>query len=212
MGLASLPRILGLATLVGVLVLAAAACGGGTTATLESAGLGQGDVPDAWVAADIDDTEGQPLWDTLPDLLTVSSDAHLLLRAFQSDSGLHGAATMFIETDDAGALPPGYESEQVLEPLTRLLVRQDALLIPDPRGGDPGTYLTPTDKPLPGSLRSLLVRIVDDRTLYSESLTFVVGHVLAVVTVWYPKGEQPFADVDDLASSVEGRLEALAGS
>ena len=211
MGLATVPRMLWLTTLAGAFALAATACGGATS-TIGDAGLAQSDVPDGWLAADIDASEGQPLWDTLPDLLAVTSDAHLLLRAFQSESGLHGAATMFIEAEDAAALPPNYESQRVLEPLTRLLVRQDALLIPDPLGGDPGTYVRTTDQPLPGSLRSLLVRIVDDNTLYSESLTFVVGHVLAVVTVWYPEGEDPFATVDDLAIIVEARLEALVES
>ncbi len=91
--------------------------------------------------ADIEESKGAALWDTLLDLLTVSSDARLILRVFESESGLHGAATMLIETDDPAALPPTIQDDEALAPLSRLLVRQDVLLIPTRSAAIPSLLL-----------------------------------------------------------------------
>lgn len=187
----------------------AAACSGGGVAELADAGVSAEDVPADWQLADIEDASGQPIFDILPDLLVENADAHLLLRAYEADSGLHGAATMFIETGEATALPETNGDDDVLEPLSRLLVRQDEVLIPRPLGGDPGAYFSVSDA-LPGALRSRLVRIVDEGTVYSDSLTFTVGRVLAVVTVWYPEQDDPVVAVEALALEVEQRLGELS--
>jgi len=58
-----------------------------------------------------------------------------------------------------------------------------------------------------GSLRSRLVRLLDDGYLYSDSITFSVGSVLAVVTVWYPEQDGPFREVEELVDVVNERLQ-----
>ncbi len=59
-----------------------------------------------------------------------------------------------------------------------------------------------------GSLRSRLVRLLDEGLLFSDSVIFSSGPVLAVVTVWYPEKDDPLRDVDDLADEVEGGCRA----
>lgn len=192
------------------LTLALAACGGGST-TLDDAALSAHDVPSGWQPAEFEDVGDSTLWDTLPDLLTRNSEARLLLHAFESGSGLHGAATILIEADEAAAIPETRGDDQVVTPLTQLLERQDAMLIADVRGIDPSTYFTASNLPLPGSLRSRLVRLVDEGYLYSDSSMFTVGPVLAIVTVWYLEEDGPFREVEDLAADIEGRLDEYLG-
>ena len=183
-------------------------CGNdGAIDELGDIGLSTRDVPAGWLPADFAETEGRTLWDVLPDLLTSDSDAQLFIRAFQDETGLHGAATILIQTEEPAALPETTESERVLGPLARLLTQQDALLISEVLGGDPGTYFATTDAPLEGSLRSRLVRLLGDGYLYSDSITFSVGPVLAVVTVWYPEQDGPFREVEELVDVVNERLQ-----
>ena len=198
-----------LLTLAALLALLAVGCGGGgQEASLVDAALSSGDVPADWVSADFGQEEGRDLWKILPELLTVDSEAHLFIRAFQEEDGRHGVATILIETEEAAALPQIGEDEQSLGPLARLLEQQDVLLSPIVLGGDPGTYFAATNAPVPGSLRSRLVRLLDEGFLFSDSVIFVAGPVLAVVTVWYPEKDDPLRDVDDLADEVERRLQA----
>lgn len=192
--------------LCALLALLAAACREGGIADLKDVAISSRDVPADWIPADFREAEGRGLWDTLPELLTANSDARLLLRAFETESGLHGAATILIQTEEPAALPQSTQSDGALTPLTRLLARQDALLGPRVRGGDPGTYFAASDLPVPGSLRSRLVRLLDDGYLYSDSLIFSVDPVLAVVTVWYPEQDGPFREVEEIAGDVEQRL------
>lgn len=197
------------AVLSGILILSALSACGGAAADLADAAISSRDVPEGWLPADLDDTKGQALWDALPALLTEDVDARLILNAFQAESGLHGAATLLIETDDAAAIPAAAQDEAVLGPLGVLLESEDALLLPNPRGGDPNAYFAVSETPLPGSIRSRLIRLMDEELVHSDSLTFSVGNVLAVVTVWYPEQEGPFEDVNEIAASVETRLQSL---
>ena len=200
-----------LAALLVLSLLLAVGCQAGA-ATLDDATLSARDVPRDWRPVDIEESQGAALWDVLPDLLTVSSDARLILRVFESESGLHGAATMLIEADDPAALPPTIQDDEALAPLSRLLARQDALLIPSPLGGDPNAYFSVSDEPLPGTVRSRLVRTLDgDALIFSDSATFTTGSVLAVVTVWYPQDEGPLLDVAELSSDVERKLRSYLG-
>ena len=192
------------------LTLALAACGG-DSAALDTAALSAHDVPSDWQPAEFEDVGDATLWDTMPDLLTMSSEARLLFDAFESESGLHGAATILIEAAEAAAIPETGGDDQLLTPLTRLLERQDAMLIANVRGIDPSTYFTASNLPLPGSLRSRLVRLVDERYLYSDSSMFTVGPVLAIVTVWYLEEDGPFREVEDLAADIEERLDEYLG-
>ena len=202
--LSTRPRLLALLALSVLLTIGCQAAG---PPTLDDAALSSRDVPRDWRPADIEESQGEALWDTLPDLLIVSSDARLILRVFESQSGLHGAATMLIETDDPAVLPPTIQDDEALAPLSRLLARQDALLIPNPLGGDPNAYFSVSDEPLPGAVRSRLVRTFDGETMiFSDSATFTAGSVLAVVTVWYPEEEGPLLDVAELSSGVERKL------
>ncbi len=116
---------------------------------------------------------------------------------------------MLIETDAPTALPEPAGDEALLAPLGRLLVREDALLLANPRGGDPNTYFAVSDVPLPGAIRSRLVRLVDEDLIHSDSVTFNVGNVLAVVTVWYPEKEGPAGDLNEIASNIEARLQSV---
>ena len=198
-----------LLTLAALLALLAVGCGGvGQEASLVDAALSSGDVPADWVSADFGQEEGRDLWKILPELLTVDAEAHLFIRPFLEEDGRHGVATILIETEEAAALPQIGEDEQSLGPLARLLEQQDVLLSPIVLGGDPGTYFAATNAPVPGSLRSRLVRLLDEGFLFSDSVIFVAGPVLAVVTVWYPEKDDPLRDVDDLANEVERRLQA----
>ncbi len=142
-----------LAILSGILIVSALSACGGVAADLEDAAITSRDVPKGWLPADLDDTKGQALWDALPALLTEDVDARLILQAFEAESGLHGAATLLIETDNAAAIPAAAENEDVLGPLSLLLEREDALLLPNPRGGDPNAYFAVSETPLPGSIR-----------------------------------------------------------
>ncbi len=197
------------AVLSGILIMAALSACGGAVADLEDAAISSRDVPEAWLPADLDDTKGQALWDALPALLTENAEARLILHAFKAESGLHGAATLLIETDNAAAIPEAAQNNTTLGPLSLLLEREDALLLPDPRGGDPNAYFAASETPLPGSIRSRLIRLMDEELVHSDSLTFSVGNVLAVVTVWYPEKEGPIEDVNEIAASVETRLQSL---
>ncbi len=195
--------------LLAVTTLAAlSACGGGS-AGLEDAAISSRDVPSAWLPSDLDDAKGQALLDALPELLTKDADARIVIHAFEAESGLHGVATMFIETDDATAIPTAADNDEVLGPLSLLLVREDALLLPDPIGGDPNAYFAVSELPVPGSIRSRLIRLVDEDLIHSDSLTFNVGNVMAVVTVWYPEEEGPVGDLSEIASTVEARLQSV---
>lgn len=198
-----------LITLIAVTTLAVlSACGGGS-ASLESAAISSSDVPSAWLPSDLDDAKGQALWDTLPQLLTKDSAARIIIHAFEAESGLHGVATMFIETDDAAVIPAAAEDDEVLGPLSLLLMSEDALLLPDPIGGDPNAYFAVSELPVPGSIRSRLIRLIDEDLIHSDSLTFSVGNVLAVVTVWYPEEEGPAEDLGEIALTVEARLQSV---
>lgn len=195
-----------IATLVALVVLLSVGCRAGGPAQLEDAALSSRDVPDGWQRAEFDDEEWNALWESVPELLAAKADASLLMRAFESDDGLHGAATILIQASEEAALPETSEDVRVLAPLGQLLERQDDLLRPSVRGGDPGAYFAASDAPLPGSLRSRLVRLLDDGYLFSDSTIFSSGPVLAVVTVWYPEEEGPFREVLELAAEVEARL------
>ena len=150
------------------------------------------------------------MWDALPALLAENADARLILDVFAAESGLHGAATLLIETDNAAAIPEAAKNDTILGPLSVLLNSEDALLLPHPRGGDPKAYFAVSETPLPGSIRSRLIRLMDYDLVHSDSLTFSVGNVLAVVTVWYPEEDGPIQDLNEIAASVETRLQALA--
>ncbi|MCI0777571.1 MAG: hypothetical protein J4N95_05275 [Chloroflexi bacterium] len=192
-----------------VLIVSALSACGGAAADLEDAAISSRDVPEGWLPADLDDVKGQALWNALPALLTEDVDARLILHAFEAESGLHGAATLLIETDNAAAIPEAAENDDVLGPLSQLLESEDALLLPNPRGGDPKAYFAVSDTPLPGSIRSRLIRLMDDELVHSDSLTFSVGNVLAVVTVWYPEKEGPIEELNEIANRVETRLQSL---
>ena len=192
-----------------VLIVSAVSACGGAAADLEDAAISSRDVPEGWLPADFDDAKGQALWNALPALLTENVDARLILHAFEAESGLHGAATLLIETDNAAAIPEAAENDDVLGPLSQLLESEDALLLPNPRGGDPKAYFAVSDTPLPGSIRSRLIRLMDDELVHSDSLTFSVGNVLAVVTVWYPEKEGPIEELNEIANRVETRLQSL---
>jgi hypothetical protein len=188
-----------------------AGCGGGSVHELRDAAITSRDVPADWGLADFGDAEAQRLWAVLPELLASDSETRLFVRALQGENGLHGTATILIETGDPAALPKSTDGERALGPLSRLLAEQDAFLNPDIRGGDPGAYFAVSDVPLPGSLHSRLVRLLDDGYLFSDSTIFSVGPVLAVVTVWYPEQDGPFRQVDELASDVADRLQVYLG-
>ena len=194
-----------------LVALLAVACGGSTIADLDDVALSSRDLPADWVPADFDEVEGRKLFNVLPELLSSNTDARLLLRALEDDEGLRGVATILIQADDVAALPESTESDHVLEPLARLLSQQDALLAPEVLGGDPGAYFAASDLPLPGSLRSRLVRLLDEGYLFSDSAIFTVGPVIAVVTVWYPEQDGPVRELDDLAGEVARRLQAYLG-
>ncbi len=205
--------LVALALLPVALALLAVGCRSEEPLGLADAALSHRDVPEGWLPADLEDESSDELWDVLPQLLTSNAEAHLLLRAFESEDGLRGAATIVIQTDERAAIPRTTTGdEQVLAPLTRLLERQDDLLGPSVRGGDPSAYFAASDAPLPGSLRSRLVRLLDDGRLFSDSAIFSFGRVLVVVTVWYPEEEGPFRDVADLAGDVESRLRSYLGT
>ena len=189
-----------------LLALAAVACGGGSTLDLADVAVSARDVPADWVPADLSEEELAPFWDLLPELLTTDANARLLVRGIQSEAGLQGVSTLLIQTDEPRALPADIASEQSLGTLSRLLIQQEALLGPPVLGGDPGAYFSGTDTPLPGSVRSRLVRLLDSGYLFSDSVIFTKGPVLAVVTVWYPDVDEPVRDVYELASEVERRL------
>jgi hypothetical protein len=48
--------------------------------------------------------------------------------------------------------------------------------------------------------------LLDEGYLFSESMIFLAGPVLAVVTVWYPEDDEPVRRVEELAGEVERRL------
>lgn len=185
------------------------ACGSSSPSQLNDAALSRNDVPSDWVATDFDEAGGRQLWDTLPQVLASNADAKLVLHAFEAESGLHGAATMFIEAEAADAIPKTEANDELLGPLGLLLNKEDALLLPNPRGGDPNTYFAVSETPVPGSIRSRLVRLMENDLVHSDSLTFNVGNVLAVVTVWYPENEGPARDIDEIAARVQARLQAM---
>jgi hypothetical protein len=137
-----------------------------------------------------------------------NSEARLLLRAYEDETGEAGAAVIVIETEAAGALPQEIAGQRVVGPITQLLLQQEALLGPEVIAGDPGTYFALSDDPLPGALRSRLSRLLDeDDRLFSDSLSFSSGRLLVLVTVWYPERQGPFRDVEDLAADVAERLQ-----
>ncbi|MEX1254332.1 MAG: hypothetical protein WEE64_08315 [Dehalococcoidia bacterium] len=187
-------------------VAVAVSCGGGSAPTLDEVALNDGDVPGDWAPSDFDQERGQALWDVLPELLSANSEARLLLRAYEDDTGNEGAAVIVIEAEAAGAIPQEIAGQRVVEPLTQLLLQQEALLGPEVLGGDPGTYFALSDDPVPGSLRSRLARLIEDDRLFSDSLVFPSGRLMVVVTVWYPEQQGPFREVEDLAADVERRL------
>ncbi len=47
--------------------------------------------------------------------------------------------------------------------------------------------------------------------IFSDSATFTVGSVLAIITVWYPEDEGPLLDVAELSSGVERKLRSYLG-
>lgn len=188
------------------MALASGCLGSGQVDELSEVALSEDDLPDDWSLSDFDQVEGRVLWDLLPELLTSNSDAELFARAYQDEAGVHGAATILIATDDPAALPDPAGGQRVLGPLAQLLVAGEALWGPPVTAGDPGTYFASSEVPIPGSLHSRLVRLLAEGSLYSDSLVFSSGPVLAVVTVWYPEKEGPLQDIDELARRVEERL------
>lgn len=194
-----------------VMFLVACSSSGSAIDELSNIALSDGDVPNNWQAADIDEVSGRPLWDIVPDLISVDSEAQLLIRAYEDEDGLRGVATIVIHADVPGALPQAKNEEDALAPLARLLMEQDALLVSEVLAGDPGAYFSASEFPLPDSVRSRLVRLLDDGYLYSDSVIFSVDSVLAIVTVWYPEEEGPFRDLEELAEVVEQRMRDFAG-
>ncbi len=194
-----------------LLALLSVGCQGDAVADLKDAAVSSGDVPNDWVAADFDQSAASELWEVLPELLQANSDARLLLHVVEGAAGRHGASTIFVEAEEADALPRTEAGDEVFGPLARLLTLQDAILTPDVVGVDPSTYFAVSDVPLAGSLRTRLVRLLDDGYLYSDSAIFWVGPVLAVVTIWYPEQEGPFSPIDELAGKVAQRLQEYVG-
>lgn len=189
-----------------MLLLVACGSSGSAVDGLSGIALSERDVPDDWQATDIDEVTGRPLWDIMPDLLSVDSELQLLIRAYEDEDGLRGAATILVQAEVPGALPQTKNDEEVLGPLGRLLMEQDALLVSGVIAGDPGAYFAASEFPLPDSVRSRLVRMLDDGYLYSDSVIFSVDSVLAVVTVWYPEEDGPFRDLEELAALVAQRM------
>ena len=186
------------------------ACFGGGGDELSEAALSERDVPADWLPADFEEAEGRALWDRLPELLASNSEARLIVRAFHDEAGLHGAATVLIETTEPSALPKDVTAEGLAGPLSRFLTTAEEMLSPQVRGGDPGTYVTAIDEPLPHSLRSRLVRLLDDDRLLWDSVVFRQGSVLGVTTVWYPERDGSFQEVEALAGVVVERLRAYS--
>ncbi len=207
----SLLARLALAPLAPLAALTLAACQGSAAPTLDSVVLTEDAVPQDWAAADFDETQERALRDLLPRILGSNSEARLVLRAFENETGTQGAAVILIETAETAAVPQEISGQRVVAPLAELLVQQEALLGPDVGGGDPGTYFALSDEPVAGSLRSRLVRLRDDDRLFFDSLAFPSGRVLAVVTVWYPEREGPFRDIEALAEDVALRLKDYLG-
>lgn len=205
------PLPLGAFYTVALLLVVACGSSGNAIDELSNIALSDGDVPSDWQAADIDEVSGRPLWDVMPDLLTVDSEVQLLIRAYEDEDGLHGTATILIQAEVPGALPQTKNEESVLGPLANLVMEQDALLVSEVTAGDPGAYFAASEFPLPDSVRSRLVRLIDDGYLYSDSVIFSVGPVLAVVTVWYPEEDGPFRDLEELADLVEQRMRDYVG-
>jgi hypothetical protein len=194
--------------LAAVFVLLAVSCGGGSAPTLDELALNDGDVPSDWAPSEFDEDRGQALWDVLPELLAVNSEARLLLRAYDNEWGDQGAAVIIIEADAAGAIPRAISGQRVVGPIAQLLLQQEALLGPEVIAGDPGTYFALSDDPVPGGLRSRLSRIMEGgERLFSDSVAFPSGRLLVVVTVWYPEQDGPFRAVEDLAADVAERME-----
>ncbi len=189
-----------------LLALVVVGCGGGSSLDLEDVALSSRDVPSDWVPADLSEEGLSALWDLLPDLLASNADARLVVTGLQDESGLHGVATILIQTDKVAAIPQEIRDEGKLAVLSRLLAEQDALLGPPVLAGDPGAYFSGSDVPIPGSVRSRLVRLVDSGYLFSDSVIFAEGPVLVVVTVWYPEEDDPLQEVNVLAGEVEQRL------
>jgi hypothetical protein len=173
--------------------------------------LSDQDVPSEWTAVSPDEFPFS-LPSPLLDLLFADSTVSGAFSVFRDSSGLRGASSLVVLNEDrAPFLADGVNVDRLKE-LAPLLIEQERLVRLTVGGAGAPIHLALTDVPREGSLRTRSVlEGPSGESIFSDSILFSEGPVLATVTVQFLENEGPFMPVEDLAVTVYQRvLEELA--
>lgn len=173
--------------------------------------LSDQDVPSGWAAVSPDEFPFS-LPSPLLDLLFADSTVSGAFSVFRDPSGLRGAATLVVLNEAHEDFLTDEVNTEQLKEMAPLIAEQERLVRLTAGGAGVPVHITLTDVPREGSLRSRSV--LEDSSgelLFSDSILFSEGPVLATVTVQFLEKEGPFRPVEDLAVTVHERvLEELA--
>lgn len=173
--------------------------------------LSDQDVPSGWAAVSPDEFPFS-LPSPLLDLLFAESTVSGAFSVFRDSSGLRGAATLVVLNEAHQAFLTDRVNVDRLKEVAPLIAEQERLARLTAGGAGVPIHFALTDLPREGSLRSRSVlEGPSGELVFSDSILFSEGPVLATVTVQFLEKEGPFRPVEDLAVTVHQRvLEQLA--
>lgn len=197
-----------------VVVALAGACSGASSDEGFSAPralLSAQDVPSGWAAVSPDEFPFS-LPSPLLDLLFAESTVSGAFSVFRDSSGLRGAATLVVLNEAHPVFLTDKVNTDRLKEVAPLIAEQERLARLTAGGAGVPIHFALTDLPREGSLRSRSVlEGPSGELMFSDSILFSEGPVLATVTVQFLEKEGPFRPVEDLAVMVHQRvLEELA--
>jgi hypothetical protein len=170
------------------------------------AGLSTQDLPSGWTVVP---PEQFPFSQDSPvvELLAAESTTNGAFITFHDTSGLRGAASLVALSEDGWPpLVPEMDAER-LRDLVPLITEQERLARLTLGPADAPLHFAVTDLPREGSVRARSVLLAPSGGfVFSDSIVFSEGPVLAVVTVQVLEDDEPFGTVEDLAETVHRRI------
>lgn len=170
------------------------------------AGLSTQDLPPGWTVVP---PEEFPFSAHSPVIALLAEEATIngAFITFRDPSGLQGAASLVALNEDSGLLPISEINTERLDELVPLIAEQERLARLALGPADAPVHFAATDIPREGSVRARSVLLTPSGGfLFSDSVVFSEGPVLAVVTVQFLEDEGPFTTVEELAATVHERI------
>jgi hypothetical protein len=170
------------------------------------AGLSTRDLPSGWTVVPPEEFPFSP-HSPVVELLATESTTNGAFITFHDTSGLRGATSLVALSEDGWpSLVPEMDTERLHE-LVPLIAEQERLARLALGPADAPVHFAATDIPREGSVRARSVLLAPSGGfVFSDSIVFSEGPVLAVVTVQVLEDDEPFSTVEDLAETVHERI------